>query len=194
MCISLEWSIGAAVIGVTSGLMLYNQGEKAGLFVIYFTSMQIVEAMAHSKKFNPKLISRLGNLSINGQGVAFAVSMVLAKQAHPLIILPFILHCVVSWNLLYDFQVQSGKNNGIRWIKKDYQSVRSQYIMYCTMILLGLLKVPKLTAFFIATLFLTYSTRPKTHAPGLWCFASAIASPMLLLLISYEKSSFDDKK
>lgn len=184
MCINLRWSLGAAVIGLSSGYIMYRKGEPLGLFVAYFTSMQIVEAMAHSRRFDPKLVSRLGNISINGQGIALAVSLVLADKIPVWGIVPFVIEFVAAWDLLYDFQVQPGKDNGIRWYTIGPQKEYMQYMMYAAMIGLGCAYKPKLTLLFIVTLLWTYSTRPKTHAPGLWCLASAVASPLLVLIVT----------
>jgi uncharacterized membrane protein len=203
MCINLQTSITAFLIGEISGFLLTRVSEDRkplGYFVMFFSLVQLCEAVIYynysyelSNFFHSLLLINLGF-----QGLVFFILM------NKIFIIPniyFILTIIVAFFSIYialishyDKDIHK-KNKCFKWI---YSSKYTKYIIVFMYLLIfywifnkkiGKRKnieisydfYYKASIIFIGTFIISVLLSNKCY-PSFWCLISALASPLLLII------------
>jgi len=197
MCINLQTSILAFIIGETCGLLLATQNNEkraVGIFIIFYSFIQLCEAFIYYYgNDNSTISSRLLLIGLGLQGIVF---LSLTKD--------FInIDPIYYWicGLAAIFIIYKATTNNftpatidkcIKWKFMDNEIISVLTIMYFTIILFTQISKNKIInisgKYFIITLFLSLilTSYTKGSSPSMWCLASAITSPFLLVALNQE--------
>jgi hypothetical protein len=184
MCFNFHASLAAFLIGETTGLLLAQSYDRTyrniGLFVMFFTLVQLLEALVY--KGGPlRLLSLLLQTNLGAQGLVFFA-----------LVQPWSLSfwICLGISLFVTLDAFRGKhfitmNGQLRWNMTPpvewalrlmfllifVFSLRTPAYKLASQVILGMLVVSYVFGFFY-----------KRNNPSLWCLASAIGSPVLLFL------------
>lgn len=196
MCINYKTSIISFLIGSISGLLLYNNGNNIGLFVIFFSFIQLFEAFLY--KYNNKIFSQLLLLNLGLQGLFFFTLMSTKYNVNKFyIILSIVISLITIYYILnFDNLIILDKTNNFCVDKKNgcliWNFINNDIIVYSLglmyyiiMIWLLLSKEKQLNNVGLILLFTyiySYYNRKISNSPSFWCMTSAIASPLFLFV------------
>lgn len=207
MCINFETSLVSFLIGEFVGLYLvFNQDKNVdsyqekiciGLFVMFYTLIQFFEMILYKNNCSNSLVYKdLLILNLGFQGLVFFILMSLIFKINKIFI---ILCCLISFLIIYQVIINFNDENiiecgtnglGLKWnfIKNENISFNlgimyfiiffwiftqntNKFILNVGIILFGTL----VFSYFIQN----FSNNP----PSIWCMSSAIAAPLILLLL-----------
>jgi hypothetical protein len=196
MCINFKTSIGAFAVGTIAGLILVTSGNKEkiaiGTFVIFYTFVQLCEALIYTN--NLEIYSKLLLLNLGFHGLVFTILLNTITPIHKFFIYAFVF--IAAFTLYKILQPDFKKatiEGGMKWNFKDNFTDVVLTIMYTLMFLVVyfyrnkfdivnkfaiLLLVLSLTSRLIMTLYPNLIC--GNNKPSIWCLASAVASPIML--------------
>ena len=193
MCINLQTSIMSFIVGESCGLLLASQGNEKrgiGIFIMFYSFIQLCEAFIYYYGDDKSTIaSRLLLICLGLQGIVFFLLTKDFINIDPIyywvsgLSAIFIIYKATSINF-----PQASIDKCIKWNFIDKEVSIALAIMYFTIILSTQITTNKLInisgIYFIATLFISLilSSYTNDNSPSMWCLASAITSPLLLLL------------
>lgn len=187
MCVNLETSIAAFLIGQISGLILasYNDERRAvGLFIMFFSLVQLCEAVIYLLGNDESTLpSRLLLINLGLQGLVFFILANYFITVNPIY---FIITGIISIYIVFcalgeDFQ--SAKIiSCMRWHFMNSDILLSLGIMYLMVFAFTLSShntiLTKTGIIFLITLLLS---NLFVDGPSYWCFLSALASPLIIV-------------
>jgi hypothetical protein len=189
MCVNLQTSIIAFIVGIVCGLILAtedNEKRALGIFIMFYSFVQLCEAyIYYFGKDETKLASKLLLINLGLQGIVYFILISYYVQVNTL----FFLICgLVSLLVTFKATERNFKAANIetcmKWNFMDNITSYSLIIMYITIITYSQLSSNKIInisgKYFILTYILAYLM--QGNGPSLWCLSSAITSPLLLLL------------
>jgi len=194
MCVNFETSIASLLIGTTSGCILLRRRQMIGFFIIFYTLIQLWEALIYHNPKNSVLFSRLLLISLSFQGLVVAACL----PSVPLWIwLTFILIAgYITVHTLSNKKFRGAQITGImcsscnmKWPFIDTK-IRNLLVLMYALIFYILFRTPPrsvphkcgwlfLITLIVSTLF-AYST--SMINPSVWCLASSIAAPIILFV------------
>ena len=190
MCINFETSIAAFIIGEISGfiLSLSNNIYKkyTGLFIMFFTLVQLLEALVYKGYDYNGILSKLLLINISLQGTLF---FYLINKVDPtakiyLYICGIISTIIISRIFLTNFNKIS-INTCLRWNFLDNINTPLFKIMYFLLYLYAFtckiffITIAALILLFAYMLSITFRLK---HTPSMWCLTSAVISPLIIFL------------
>jgi hypothetical protein len=184
MCFNFHASLAAFLIGETTGALLAQSKQATyqniGLFVMFFTLVQLIEALVYNGGSLP-LLSLLLQTNLGAQGLVFFALVEPWK-------LSFWICLAISLFVTLDaLKAKHGitMNGHLRWNLPSPVEWALRFMFL--LIFVFSLRTPayKLAArVILGMLILSYGFGflYKRNNPSLWCLASAIGSPVLLYL------------
>ena len=193
MCINLETSIIAFCIGMISGIKLTNNANMEtrliGKFIMFYTMVQLFEAIIYYK--NTKPTSMLLLLNLGFQGLFF---ILLLNDMIPLnkiyIIITTMIALFICYKTFHPEFKEATTTDGMKWNFNDTETSTALAIMYITMFLsviennMILDNLNKLGVLLFVTFVISYSINGifcQVNKPSIWCLSSAIAAPIMML-------------
>ena len=189
MCINFETSVASFAIGATSGTLLSLNPDPpkhaVGLFILFFSFVQLFEALIY-KGFDRKgTMSKLILLNLALQGVVF---FFLVNSFGLLFALCFAVALFVGSNAFSDNFQRAALNPCLHWLFVDWPRVVMLLIMYVSILIFLLTSTAlfyrKIGYMLLFTMVLSYVVLPieQYRSPSFWCLTSAIVSPVTLFL------------
>ena len=198
MCINLETSIFAFIIGGISGLILTTLSKERrliGLFVMFYSLIQFLEANIYYLGSDPSSIySRLILINLGLQGLVFFILM---NQIFIINNFYLISCAIISIYTIYQAlssnfkKVEISKCLTWNFMNKNYYSL---FLMYAIMFIwLFSKKTPRFKNIsidfinnsrniFVCTLIISYFLLNYKNSPSIWCLSSAIVAPLFLII------------
>ena len=198
MCINLETSIFAFIIGGISGLILTTLSKERrliGLFVMFYSLIQFLEANIYYLGSDPSSIySRLILINLGLQGLVFFILM---NQIFVINNFYLISCAIISIYTIYQAlstnfkKVEISKCLTWNFMNKNYYSL---FLMYAIMFIwLFSKKTPRFKNIsidfinnsrniFVCTLIISYFLLNYKNSPSIWCLSSAIVAPLFLII------------
>jgi hypothetical protein len=199
MCINLETSLLAFIIGTSSGYLLIKQSierKMFGFFVIFYSLIQLFEAGIYYSNDNTLLYTKLIMINLGLQALVFFLSM---NQIYKINFIYIILSVIIAiFMIICALQLNEAQNvtinNCINWNFFNYYISISLFLMYGLILYWYWIdnKNPMLSidndfikntgTILTATLIFSYFINRSCNSPGIWCLSSAIVAPIYLLL------------
>jgi len=192
MCINLQTSIIAFSIGMISGIKLINSTNKEtiiiGKFIIFYTMVQLFEAMIYYN--NTKVPSMLLLLNLGFQGLFF---ILLLNNMIPLnniyIIITMCIALFICYKTFHPEFKMATTTEGMKWNFNDMSCGNALAIMYITMFIVviennnRLDKINKFGFLLFITFVISYNINIQCNVnkPSIWCLSSAIAAPLMMI-------------
>ena len=164
MCINLQTSILAFIIGETCGLILANENNEKkaiGLFIMFYSFIQLCEAFIYYfGNDNSKIVSRFLLISLGLQGIVFLILTNNFINVDPIYywICGLTAIFIIYKATIIDF-TPATVNKCISWKFLDKEIVIALTIMYSTIILATQITSNKIInysgKFFILTFFIS---------------------------------------
>ena len=170
----------AGIIGVISGLVLLKGSIPFGLWVITYSMIQFVEAMAY-KGFDipPTLVVRLLYL----QGIVFIGSSMLFDNKRT--VFDGLCLCFVLFQFIRNFNgtIHIDCNDGCTWTKNS-QSLSTVYMCMGIMFLFGIVNYHwSIAAIYAFILAFSVFMQERGRYPSVWCLYSAFVAPLLIPIL-----------
>ena len=197
MCINLQTSILAFIIGETCGLLLATQNNEKraiGIFIMFYSFIQLCEAFIYYYgNDNSTISSRLLLIGLGLQGIVF---LSLTKDFINIDPIYYLICGIAAIFIIYKATTNNftpatiDKCINLKFMDNEIISVLT--IMYITIILYTQISNNEIInisgKYFIITLFLSLILRSyiKGSSPSMWCLASAVTSPFLLVALNQE--------
>jgi hypothetical protein len=196
MCINFETSVSAFIIGTTSGILLYLQGQPEkrviGLFIVFFSMVQLFEALIYKGYDTNGTLSKLLYLNLGFQGFFFFLLfwMYSFKNAVPYLVITGIIALYFTVSLFYKTFNKAQMGTCLTWnFIHDYYSQHLLQIMYGLLFLYLFYKQDNKTirnAGFVLLFTCIISVAAilinLQNRPSIWCLTSALAGPLFLLI------------
>ena len=196
MCVNFETSITAFIIGTISGILLYLQGvpEKKviGLFIVFFSMVQLFEALIYKGYDTNGILSKLLYLNLGFQGFFIFLLFWLYsfKNVMAYLVLTGIIALYFMVNVFYQPFNKAQLNTCLTWnFIREYYSEKLLQIMYALLFLYLFYKQtnkPIRNAGFVLLLTciisVTFTLINLQNRPSIWCLTSALAGPLFLLI------------
>jgi hypothetical protein len=191
MCINLQTSIVAFLVGEISGFFLIKNNQKhIGIFIMFYTIIQLIEAFMYYYKNNYKLYSKLLSIFLSLQGL---VLMLVSEQKYDSIW--FIIFTIIAFtNIIYttskNFKAPNTNtcNDCLNWDFIGMNNITSKllFIMYIGIFLWFFTRDTKINIYFGFLLFLTYIfsyyLKNIKNSPSMWCMTSAFVGPIVVMI------------
>lgn len=193
MCINFETSISAFLIGTISGLLLALKEQKEkkviGLFIMFFSIVQLCEAMIYKGYDINGFFSKLLYLDLGFQGFIFFLLLYYYSFSINNIYLLLTAFIAINFiiKLLYTNFHKSQINTCLTWNFLDNYSSNLLALMYILMFIFSFYKQTN-NIFFNSgiilafTYILSFKLQQYKNTPSIWCLTSALAAPLFLLL------------
>ena len=193
MCINFETSISAFLIGTISGLLLALKEQKEkkviGLFIMFFSIVQLCEAMIYKGYDINGFFSELLYLDLGFQGFIFFLLLYYYSFSINNIYLLLTAFIAINFiiKLLYTNFHKSQINTCLTWNFLDNYSSNLLALMYILMFIFSFYKQTN-NIFFNSgiilafTYILSFKLQQYKNTPSIWCLTSALAAPLFLLL------------
>lgn len=188
MCINLQTSIIAFIIGEISGFILANENNERralGLFIMFISFVQLCEFfLYYYGEDKTTIISRILLIILGLQGIIF---FTLFNFYININIVYFLICGIIFFIIAYkaiskDFKVANSKTC-MKWNFLDnntYYLLTIMYIIMFTYSILSSNKTLNISAkYFILTYLLSFLI--SGDGPSLWCLSSAVIAPILLI-------------
>jgi len=188
MCISFEMSIIAWSIGTICGVLLLPQSISVGIWTIYYSLIQLLEALAYKGFKFPKLTHML----LTSQVFVGLASVICLDGQHDVI--TYVL-CFAAFVL---FILEFGGSIYISCNKKDkgactnlpcnerciWKFESTDYVMYGYTVLFiwAIIFRPKFAVLHSAILALVVFFQGLMK-PSFWCFSAAVSAPIHFLIV-----------
>ena len=137
MCVNFETSTTAFIIGTISGILLYLQGQPEkrviGLFIVFFSMVQLFEALIYKGYDTNGILSKLLYLNLGFQGFFIFLLFWLYsfKNVLPHLVLTGIIALYFTVNLFYKSFSKAQIGSCLTWnFIHDYYLEKSLQIMY----------------------------------------------------------------
>ena len=189
MCVNLQTSIIAFIIGIISGLILAtenNEKRALGIFIMFYSFVQLCEAyIYYFGKDETKLASKLILINLGLQGLVYFILISYYVQVNTVY---FLICGIISLLLTFKATEKNFKPSNIetcmKWNFMDNITLYSLRIMYMTTLTYMQLSSNKIVNISGKYFILTYimASLMQGNGPSLWCLSSAITAPLLLLL------------
>jgi hypothetical protein len=190
MCINLKTSISAFIIGELSGLyLILNNQKNIGIFVMFYTIIQLIEAFMYYYKNNYKLYSRLLSIFLSLQGLVIILS------SNNIESIWFLIFGIISLiNIIYTLSDHfktseiNTCNDCLNWDFLNMNKLISILlaIMYFLIYVWVFTRNIKFYNLFGILLLLTYIfsyyLKNIKNSPSMWCMTSAFAGPIAVIL------------
>lgn len=170
MCINLETSLTAFIIGELSGYFLIkNKGNvQLGRFIMFFSLIQLIEALAYLN-VDQKIITKLLIIALGFQGIVFFPKNIL-------------LLGIAIYSLYFAFIDKSPKSINMKSCTKWNFDRKHIWLMYLIIYILAFMKREKIyNKMIILTLITLVFTKYTPCWASYWCLTSALVSPLMLL-------------
>jgi hypothetical protein len=189
MCINLQTSIAAFIIGEICGFILAtenNEKRAIGLFVMFYSFVQLCEAFIYYYGNDESTIaSRLLLINLGLQGMVFFILINYFIKVNAVY---FFICGIISLFVIYKATIKDFKSANIesciKWNFMDSELSSSLFIMYVIMIVSTQISSNKIInntgKYFILTYI--FANLFNGNGPSLWCLSSAITAPILLFL------------
>lgn len=191
MCISFEASMLAYTIGLVSGALLFLQNKPVfkvfGLFIIFYSHIQLLEALIY--KNNRILWSKLLLANLSLQGFILLCLFKYYNIANNLFINIMLgatfllaLYGINKSIFLKKSEKSSVCKSGIYWPFEQKFLALMYLLMFSSMIFIKNKVINYIGLFFLITYILSRivsSMNVFENTPGLWCWFSAITAPII---------------
>jgi len=189
LCINFQTSVASFAIGATSGTLLSlnpdPQKHAVGLFILFFSFVQLFEALIY-KGFDRKgLVSKLLLLNLALQGVVF---FFLVNSFGLLFALCCAVALLVGSAVFFKNFKRAVLNPCLNWAFVDWMSMLLLWGMYISILFFLLTSTAlfyrKIGYILLFTLVVPYVVLPiqMYRSPSIWCLTSALVSPVTLFL------------
>lgn len=194
MCINFETSIVSFSVGILSGVALIQQkGVKRsiGCFTIFFSLVQLCEAIIYYSKRSRGIMSRLLLLNLGFQGLVFALVFSLTLGVSKIFLSIFTTIAIITlWYISRPKgfkNVDVSKNCTLLWgFMEDRLIGVLLTLMYAVMFIWIFLQenqcCQRWGMMLFVTMLISYIIQPIHNSPSFWCLSSAIVSPLVLWL------------
>jgi hypothetical protein len=189
MCVNLQTSIAAFIIGEICGFILAtenNEKRAIGIFVMFYSFVQLFEALIYYYGNDEStLASRLLLINLGLQGIVF---FILVNYFIKVNAVYFFICGMISLFIIYKATVKDFKSASIescmKWNFMDTDISSSLGIMYITVLVSTQISsntiINNTGKYFILTYI--FANLFNSNGPSLWCLSSAITAPILLFL------------
>lgn len=189
MCINLETSIAAFIIGEICGFILAtenNEKRAIGLFVMFYSFVQLCEAFIYYYgKDESTMASRSLLINLGLQGIIFFILINYYVKVNAVY---FFICGMISLFIIFKATQKDFKSANIetcmKWNFMNKNVSTPLGIMYITMLTYSQLssnKIINITGKYFILTYIFASIIPG-EGPSLWCLSSAITAPILLYL------------
>lgn len=200
MCINFETSISSFIIGLISGIILQLQKDNGkkniGRFVMFFSLIQIFEAIIYKQKNRQKIYSKMILLNLGFQGFIFfhfmSKSYNVKKEYKTISLLIAIIMTLYVLKLDDFVKIDKkfsciDKDGCLTWnFMEDKNIINLLGLMYFVMFLWcftsGDEKIFKIGMLLLSTYVFSYYTKNISNSPSFWCMTSAIISPLFIMI------------
>ena len=189
MCVNLQTSIIAFIVGIICGLILAtenNEKRALGVFIMFYSFVQLCEAyIYYFGKDETKLASKLLLINLGLQGLVYFILISYYVQVNTVY---FLICGIISLLVTFKATEKNFKPANIetcmKWNFMDNITSYSLLIMYITILTYTQLSSNKIVNISGKYFILTYimASLMQGNGPSLWCLSSAITAPLLLLL------------
>jgi hypothetical protein len=200
MCINFETSIGSFIMGLISSIILQLQKDNGkknmGKFVIFFSLIQLFEAIIYKQKNKQKIFSKMILLNLGYQGFIFFHFM--SKNHHVRKEYKFISLLIAIIITLYVIKLDDfvkidkklsciDKEGCLTWNFMEDKNICILLSLMYFMIFMWLFtsndkKMFKCGILLLSTFIFSYFTKNISNSPSFWCMTSAIISPLFIIL------------
>ena len=173
MCVSLQVSIVAGLIGVTSGIILCKHSMSMGLWTITYSMIQFAEALAYMKVDVSGFIVPLFHL----QAIVGVGGHVLLDSNNS------VLDLFLLFTVLYEFVQSIGKrmviscDKGCKWTGSN-----NMLISYIVLFIVGWRRGEMLMFLLHVALLFASKVITGQNYPSYWCMSAAFAAPVMCVL------------
>jgi hypothetical protein len=192
MCINLETSILAYVVGTITGWTLYKKGDKEnqviGIVIIFVTLIQLIEALMYiyGNKYY-KYLSIILAICLGLQGFVYSQAYKNIFGTPEITYYVAAIISIIITAMAVSPSFYTGKlNNKITWefMGNNHPIDYIYWAMYVTIALSMLANKKFITFGSLMGLSYGYSYwfSPTINKPSMWCMTSAIVTPLYLLL------------
>ncbi len=191
MCVNLETSITAFIIGEICGIILAtenNEKRALGLFIMFYSFVQLCEAyIYYYGKDETTMASRLLLINLGLQGMVY---FILINYYVKVNVVYYLICGIILLTVILKVTESNFKTANIetcmKWNFMDNGITFPLFIMYTTMITYSQISSNRIInisgKYFILTYIFAHLINWK-NGPSLWCLSSAITAPVLLLLL-----------
>lgn len=199
MCINFETSISSFIIGLISGIILKLQNSEKkniGKFVIFFSLIQLFEAIIYKQKNKQKIYSKLILLNLGYQGFIFfhfmSKSHYVKKEYKTISLL------IATIMTLYVIKLDDfvkidkklsciDKEGCLTWNFMEDKNIRNllglmYFIMFMWIFTSNDEKLFKIGILLLSTYIFSYFNKNISNSPSFWCMTSAIISPIFIMI------------
>ena len=190
MCINFETSIAAFLIGEIAGFILFLSNniykKYIGLFIMFFSLVQILEALIYKGYDYNGIFSKilLINLSLQGTFFFYLINKIDPNQKIYLYICGIISIIIISRIFFTDFK-NASINTCLKWNFMDYINKKLFYVMYLLIFLYSFTSNIYFITISALILLITYIIAKivqNENSPSMWCLSSALVSPLIIFL------------
>lgn len=200
MCINFETSISSFIIGLISGIILQLQKDNGkkniGRFVIFFSLIQLFEAIIYKQKNKQKIYSKMILLNLGYQGFMFFYFM--SKSHHvrkeyktiSLLIAIIINLYVIKLDDFVKIDKKFlciDKEGCLTWNFMEDKNINillglMYFVMFMWLFTSNDEKNFKIGILLLSTFIFSYCNKNISNSPSFWCMTSAIISPLFLMI------------
>lgn len=194
MCINLQTSILAFLVGEISGLFLIKNNQKhIGIFIMFYTIIQLIEAIMYYYKDNYKLYSKLLSIFLSLQGIVLMLASKQNVNSFWFIIFSIIAFTNIIYTTSKHFKASDTNtcDDCLNWDFLNMNNITSKllFVMYILIYIWFFTRGTKINIYFGILLLLTYIfsyyLENVKNSPSMWCMTSAFAGPIAVLLSKY---------
>lgn len=207
MCINFETSISSFIIGLISGIILQLQKDNGkknmGKFVMFFSLIQLFEAIIYKQKNRQKIYSKMILLNLGFQGFMFFHLMSknhnVRKEYKTISLLIAIIMTLYVIKLDDFVKIDKklscidkklsciDKDGCLTWNFMEDRNIRNllglmYFVMFLWCFACGDEKVFKIGMLLLSTYIFSYYTKNISNSPSFWCMTSAIISPLFIMI------------
>ncbi len=190
MCINFETSMIAFLIGEISGFILFLSNniykKYIGLFIMFFSLVQILEALIYKGYDYNGIFSKilLINLGLQGTIFFYLINKIDPTQKIYLYICGIISIIIISRIFFTDFK-KASINTCLKWNFMDNINKKILNIMYLLIFLYSFTSNIYFITISALILLITYIISciiKNENSPSMWCLFSALVSPLIIFL------------
>lgn len=198
MCVNIQTSIFAFLVGIISGLILLSKSKEKkalGYFIIFYSFVQFFEANIYYN--NSSIFSRLLLINLGLQGL---ILFSLFNKVYEIDNYYFIFTGIIAFFIIFKALNNNFKDatigNCVKWNFLDKTTITILAIMYFLMFYWSIsgkklkknnsnideMFINKAFVLYLTTLIISSLIPNKSQRPGIWCLLSAITAPALILI------------
>jgi len=197
MCVNLQTSIIAYLIGTISSLILIKNNNKEkniiGYFILFYTCVQLFEALIYYN--NKTIYSRLLLINLGLQGLILVLLLNNYIKINKNYIYIFtIISLYITYRALQSNFQKATTNGAMKWVfLNNHNSYVLGFMYILVFIVIYYYKnqfnyINKFFILLLLTFIISYNIDKinpllcKNYKPSMWCLSSALISPILLFL------------